>query len=180
MTDSQPIRYHDEQIARAVLAHFLNHGIEKGYWSAKSEHDQLVMATAFLGGERRPALDLTPAELATVARFALDRPAVVPRPFPGGVRRVADAMLNRRTDDQIEAAYLVDHPEHVPSDLRRGERIAGIAGFPGGGTSMTVQSNFPEMGVIVDVREAGASLTIAWDTHPGLLQHVSSGSVKRA
>jgi hypothetical protein len=28
-----PIRYHDEQIARAVLAHFLNLGTQTGSWA---------------------------------------------------------------------------------------------------------------------------------------------------
>ncbi|TFC30207.1 DUF935 family protein [Cryobacterium sp. MDB1-18-2] len=32
----QPIRYHDEQIARAVLAHFLNLGTETGSWALGS------------------------------------------------------------------------------------------------------------------------------------------------
>src|SRR5207245_4191509 len=31
-----PIRYHDEQIARAVLAHFLNLGTETGSWALGS------------------------------------------------------------------------------------------------------------------------------------------------
>jgi hypothetical protein len=32
----EPIRYHDEQIARAVLAHFLNLGTETGSWALGS------------------------------------------------------------------------------------------------------------------------------------------------
>jgi hypothetical protein len=32
----QPIRYHDEQIARSVLAHFLNLGTETGSWALGS------------------------------------------------------------------------------------------------------------------------------------------------
>ena len=49
----KPIRYHDEQIARAVLAHFLNLGTETGSWALGS-----TFADFFAGSLQASALHL--------------------------------------------------------------------------------------------------------------------------
>ena len=43
--DRQPIRYHDEQIARAVLAHFLNLGTQTGSWALGSTFADFFMSS---------------------------------------------------------------------------------------------------------------------------------------
>jgi hypothetical protein len=48
----KPIRYHDEQIARAVLAHFLNLGTQTGSWALGSTFaDFFVLALQALAEE---------------------------------------------------------------------------------------------------------------------------------
>lgn len=70
-------------------------------------------------------------------------------------------------DDVVEAAYKAAHPEFQPSDVKVGEMVAPR--LSAGGT----------IGRVVDVREAGASLTVQWDNDSVARQNLASGDVVR-
>lgn len=78
--------------------------------------------------------------------------------FDSAGRRLPPATID---DAAVEAAYRQAHPTFVPSSLAKNDRVHGA----GGG------------GIVVGVREAGASITVAWDTMPGILQNVASGDL---
>ena len=63
----KPIRYHDEQIARAVLAHFLNLGSETGSWALGS-----TFAEFFVGSLNAVALHLANTAQAHVVEALVD------------------------------------------------------------------------------------------------------------
>lgn len=63
----KPIRYHDEQIARAVLAHFLNLGSETGSWALGS-----TFAEFFVGSLNAVALHIANTAQAHVVEDLVD------------------------------------------------------------------------------------------------------------
>lgn len=63
----KPIRYHDEQIARAVLAHFLNLGTETGSWALGS-----TFAEFFVGSLNAVALHVANTAQAHVVEDLVD------------------------------------------------------------------------------------------------------------
>lgn len=84
-----PIKYHDEQIARAVLAHFLNLGTQTGSWALGStfaisppERCRPARAgrdpTACRGGSGRPELGCRGACTGWCARRSANEPGSLP------------------------------------------------------------------------------------------------------
>ena len=74
----KPIRYHDEQIARAVLAHFLNLGTQTGSWALGSSFlDFFTLSLQSLGELMRDTTQQHVVEDLVDVNWGIDEPAPV-------------------------------------------------------------------------------------------------------
>jgi hypothetical protein len=167
----KPIRYHDEQIARAVLAHFLNLGSETGSWALGS-----TFAEFFVGSLNAVALHIANTAQAHVvedlvdANFGPDEPA--PRLVPATIGEeqpaTAEAIKSLiecgavEPDDQLEA-YMRQRYKLPVKDVETTRRIAeGAAADAGEMTDAerarfaaeTIQKIYLGVGVVLSAEEA--------------------------
>lgn len=104
----EPIRYHDEQIARAMLAHFLNLGTETGSWALGS-----TFAEFFVGSLNAEALHVANTCQAHVVEDLVDANWGPNEPAP----RIVPATIGEEQPATAEAIKsLVDSGVIVPDD----------------------------------------------------------------
>lgn len=131
----KPIRYYDEQIARSVLAHFLNLGTETGSWALGSTFADFF--TTSLRAVTKHVADVTNQhvieDLVDVA-FGEDVPAprLVYDDLDSGAPVTAEAIkalidCGALTPDADLEAYLRDHMS-LPAAKALGEEMFGLDG----------------------------------------------------
>ncbi|UFU03447.1 DUF935 domain-containing protein [Ruania suaedae] len=104
----KPIRYHDEQIARAVLAHFLNLGTETGSWALGS-----TFAEFFVGSLNAVALHIANTCQAHVVEDLVDLNFGPDEPAP----RLVPATIGEEQPATAEAIKsLIDSGAIEPDD----------------------------------------------------------------
>ena len=176
----KPIRYHDEQIARAVLAHFLNLGTETGSWALGS-----TFAEFFVGSLNAVALHIANTCQAHVVEDLVDlnfgpnepTPRLVPATIGEEQPATAEAIKSLidcraiEPDDELEQ-YMRQRYKLPVKDATTARPAVTVDG--GGGmtdaeaarfAAETVQKVYLGVGPVIDkdearalVRRAGADL----------------------
>lgn len=89
------------------------------------------------------------------------------------ISRTLESKQSAELYERVESRYRAEHPEFHPSDIQVGEKVLPTIVPPI--TGITTET----LGTVVDVREHGASITVAWGNERSLLQNLNVGSVRR-